>query len=482
MRVTAFVLKGPVPKEKFFDREEELNRFKRELEVKNYTLLLAIIAPFKFGKTSLMMRFYEMARENPDVLCIYINFLELEADPLEEMIKLVKQACSKVATKEELKIFDEVLKKKRLGDLLRAVNELCEKKNKWFIFFMDEFQELARKLKKFGYYPQLDFEDIYKFIRGIHEKPTSRFGLVVAGSVINDLKRAISVWNGRFFEMWLGPFPREKSIEMLMKLFDMSGMKVSKDIANYIASSVYDHPYYMQLFGHTLALKQSIDEKTLEEARKEVEKFLRSLFDDKITALEEENPMFIDALISLLSSKVRKFNLIDRRYKPLIIKLIRRGILRVEDFEVQFYDKMFERYLGVRFGGLRTGVFIPRYTSEYLVMRKLVFFEGFRYVAAYYASWGPFDIRIDQKIGNFLGIGLQVRETSKDSILISRDDFERMRSFAKDFKLIPVVAVVYVHRERAIKYYLINKERKLAYESGLNSLRDLLKNVKIKDK
>jgi len=47
--VNAFIIKGPVPPELFFDRREILEYFRSLIESESYDFLVGIVAPFKFG-------------------------------------------------------------------------------------------------------------------------------------------------------------------------------------------------------------------------------------------------------------------------------------------------------------------------------------------------------------------------------------------------------------------------------------------------
>ena len=66
----AFIIEGPVPPDLFFDRHEILNYFKRLLELEKYRMLIALLAPFKFGKSSALIKLKSIAEGNPNLIPI----------------------------------------------------------------------------------------------------------------------------------------------------------------------------------------------------------------------------------------------------------------------------------------------------------------------------------------------------------------------------------------------------------------------------
>ena len=77
MQESPFIFEDAVPREKFFDRKEEIEFFIQYLRVKR-KMLLCIVAPLKYDKSSLMLRYYEILREYPDIIPVYINLKEIE--------------------------------------------------------------------------------------------------------------------------------------------------------------------------------------------------------------------------------------------------------------------------------------------------------------------------------------------------------------------------------------------------------------------
>jgi len=56
-----FVFEDAVPLDRFFDREKEIDFLVRNLRVKR-KLLLCIVAPLKYGKSSLMRKYLDILR------------------------------------------------------------------------------------------------------------------------------------------------------------------------------------------------------------------------------------------------------------------------------------------------------------------------------------------------------------------------------------------------------------------------------------
>lgn len=88
---------------------------------------------------------------------------------------------------------------------------------------------------------------------------------------------------------------------MLKTLFELSGIKVSDELAEYIAMSVCDHPYYMQLFGHHLVKLGKIDNETIEKTRKIVLTELMNLYKKKYREIKEMGDEYIKILEKIAS-------------------------------------------------------------------------------------------------------------------------------------------------------------------------------------
>ena len=75
-----------------------------------------------------------------------------------------------------------------------------------------------------------------------------------------------------------------------------------------------------------------------------------------------------------------------------------------------------------------------------------------------------------------MGIGIQVKSTTYDTFETPLREYERIIASAKKRNLLPVLALVFLHRKNAIRYYLVNKTI-FEYKNGGENLRKLLEQV-----
>lgn len=105
-----------VPREKFFNRKEELDYFRRSISV-DRKILLCIVAPLKYGKTSLMMRYYEMLKEFSDVIPIYVD-LRMRSTPIRFIVRELE--------KYGLDMREKYVESVNEGSLEPLFEEICE--------------------------------------------------------------------------------------------------------------------------------------------------------------------------------------------------------------------------------------------------------------------------------------------------------------------------------------------------------------------
>ena len=296
---------------------------------------------------------------------------------------------------------------------------------------------------------------MYEFIRGIVEE--FRIGLVVSGSVIGPLMDALDVWHGRFIQFKLREFPREDSIDMLRKLFALSGIHVDDSVLEYIAVSMNDYPFHMQLFGYYLVDQRKIDENTIEIARRKVQKILIDYYSRKLLEVKGLDPEAVRILAEVLKP-ISITELSDNEI-DLLLKLERLGYVFRENNEYRIYDRMFGRYMTNVLSNRPEEKYIPEYTSEYFVAKKLAYEENFRDAFISLMSWGPFDIVILRNIGGLRGIGIRVKRTYENKLAISRREIEKIRDIAREMNLIPVIAIVKLPR-KDIEYLAIDTNRR----------------------
>ena len=411
------------------------------------------------------------------VLGIYINIDEV-SDPFMSIIDGISSEGVSDELRREVASLKELLREGLVREFFVRLNDILSRHNMWLILLLDEFQEFPSVVRDAGYLQGWSNRRIFRFLRAICEKPESRIGLIVAGSLIGALKDAINLWNGRFLEVRLKPFNKIDAINMVKSLFEGLGVEIKDDYAEYIAMATHCHPFYIQLFCKLLWESGNLDNNGLEHAREELERFLFPMFRDKAIELANRGQAYI-SIINQIISGANHLRLFCESDLNVILMLEREGIIYIDnDGSIAFYDDLFRCFIGRYLTGEYARGFIPRYTSEYLVLKHLIYREKLRHVSVYYASCGPFDIRIDEGFDEYFGIGIQVKGTSENSVYLSRNELEKITGFAERFRLVPILAVVF-HKFNDIRFYLIEEERrKYAMSESYTSLSRLIKELK----
>jgi len=359
--------------------------------------------------------------------------LNVEYRPIHRIFRVL----SGIVDRNSRKAIRESLRADDLYGAFSLVGDYLETADRYLVLMFDEFQQLPSLVKSDGYLKNVREDYIFEFFRGLTEE--FRINLVVAGSLIGPLMDAIDVWHGRFKLFRLREFPREDSILMLKKLFELSGFEISEDVAEYIAVAMNDHPFHMQLFGYNLVKAGKINEETIEKTRKLVQKELIGYYQAKLLEARQMNQSVASFLFKALDGL--NIETLSNDELQTALKLERAGILYREDTIYTVYDKMFERYLETLKTQRPKEKYIPEFSSEYLVAKNIAYKEGLRNVLVSLMSWGPFDIVILEKIGDYSGIGIQVKRSYEKPKML-QETIETLKSEAKKFNLLPLVAWV----------------------------------------
>jgi len=423
LRYSPFIFEDYVPREKFFDRKSELDFFIRSVSVKR-KMLLCIVAPLKYGKTSLMMRYLDVLEDFEDIIPIYINLKKKEKPILFIVRELEK---SGIGIQE---IYEECLGKKSLEPLFDAINNLLNKKGKWLFLLFDEFHLLPSRVRHEGFYAGFSDEDLFGFFRSFAEG--ARISYVVCGSVIEPLMKALDVWGGRFQMIYLGPFSRDDAVDMLKKLFKEGDMEISEEDAIAVAEAAGYHPFYMQFMGHHIYMESRINRYSLRKAKNELYKFLLPIFEDYF-----ERILSINDSLQVLEKILNK-GIFKPREIPIVAKLRRMGIIRPTNADYEFVDPLFRRYIENILKGYKpsevvvVGHWAERIVGNYLLKRGYI---------PYYShdSRGTFDIYVKIKDKN---VGIQVKYTSSGRVRLSESEANEILYTARELNWIPIIALV----------------------------------------
>ena len=456
-RKSPFIYEDYVPRDKFFDRKRELDLFRKSVSLKR-KMLLCIVAPLKYGKTSLMHRYYAILREFEDIIAIYVD-LKRKMRPIKFIVRELENYISGL---------DDTYKKcKREDDLeplFDQINEFLVEHDKWLFLLFDEFHLLPQKVRDEGFYENSNDDTIFSFFRGIAEG--ARISYVVCGSVPEPLMRAIDVWGGRFEIIYLEPFSEEDAIYMIKKLFSEGGIEIRDEHAKIIADSAGYHPFYIQYMGHQIYMSGSVDRFSIREAKKGLYSFLTPLFSDYLKRIRNLGTTYINAIEKLLNDK--PLNIDDR---IALGDLVRVGILKPKNTRFEFVDPLFKRYIKLIIENLEpsevniVGHWAERIVGNYLLRRKYM---------PYYShdSKGAFDIYV--RIHN-IDVGIQIKYSSSGEIYLKREEYEKIDSTAKKQKWVPILAIV----QKEVRFFPLTKHGKYIYNKGYEKIEDAIQRFKI---
>ena len=447
-KVSPFIFEDAVPREKFFDRREELEFFERNIRVKR-KILLCIVAPLKYGKTSLMLRYLEILQECPDVIPIYIN-LKVVDKPIRFLVRALKEYGLDLGD-----TYRGCLGEGSLLSLFERMEAWLEENGKWLFLLFDEFHLLPARVKNEGFYRNFGDDDIFGFFRGFAEG--AKISYVVCGSLIEPLMRALDVWGGRFQIIYLGPFSKRDSVEMLKKIFGEGGMRIDDEAAEAIAEAAGYHPFYMQYMGHHIYLMGEIGRSSIRYAKQKLFEFIFPIFLGYLERIREMGKEYVEALRKLM------------RKEPLTIddriclgRLMRMGILKPRNSRFEFVDPLFSRYMEQIIEDLEpvdiviVGHWAERVIGNYLIRRGYI---------PYYShhSRGACDIYV--KIEKW-DVGIQVRYSASGAVYLPKEEAERIKMAAKENSWIPIIALV----SKQIKFFPEIRPGRYGEEEGYEDI------------
>lgn len=450
-----FIFEDAVPKEKFFDRKRELDFFVSNVMVKR-KMLLCIVAPLKYGKSSLMQRYYEILLDFPDIIPIYINLKKVK-DPIRYIVAVLADRGFDLD-----KEYRKGLERGDLLPLFDRLNDVLVASDKWLFLLFDEFHLLSELVRSEGFYKSFSDEIVFGFFRGLAEG--ARISYVVCGSVIEPLMRALDVWGGRFQVLYLGPFDEENAVDMVKRLFLEGGIEVSDEYAKMIAEAAGYHPFYIQYMGHQIYVQGKVNRETIRNAKRELYNFLLPIFEEyfeKIVKLEDDPIKTI--------RKIMNKEFLDMKEIITAAKLRRMGIIKPANGDYLFVDPLFERYIESILSGYKpidiliVGHWAERIVGNYLLHKGYI---------PYYShdSRGVFDIYV--RIHNN-DIGIQVKYSSSGEIYLSKEDAEKIVSTAKEAGWIPILAVV----SKQIKFFSKIKSGKYTTSNGYADIEKAIENL-----
>ena len=438
-RESPFVFEDAVSSDKFFDRDEEIEFFVRNLRVKR-KMLLCIVAPLKYGKSSLMRRYHEILEEVSDVISIYVDLKKVKS-PVEYIFRaLVKHNMDLE------KRYEEAISKEDLLPLFEEINKVLTKEKKWLFLLFDEFHLLPELIRNEGFYRNFSDEIIFGFIRGLAEG--ARISYIVCGSVIEPLMRALDIWGGRFQMIYLGPFKEKDAIDMVKKLFAEGGMNIDDENARIIAEAAGFHPFYVQYVGHHIYAMGSINRRTIKLAKQKLFEYLVPIFITYLRKIRNMGEEYLDIIAKIINKEPLTID-----DTVIIADLLRMGIIKPKNAQFEIIDPLFKRYLEQIIRRLSpTEVTVVGHWAERMVGNYLLR-KGF---IPYYShdSRGAFDIYV--KIRD-TDIGIQVKYSSKSEVYLSPKEAKEIIEAAKELGWKPKTSFA-DGMKKTIKWYSDNQD------------------------
>ncbi len=455
-RESPFIYEDAVPADRFFDRRDEINFLVENLRVKR-KMLLCIVAPLKYGKSSLMLRYYDILKEIGDIIPIYVNLKKADM-PIMLIIEELKKWGINLT-----KAYQEARELGRLQKLFDEINESLKAGNLWLFLLFDEFHLLPEIIRGEGFYRDISNDSIiFGFFRGFAEG--ARISYIVCGSVIEPLMRALDVWGGRFELIYLGPFNQKDAVEMLKSLFARGGMKISDEEALIIAESAGFHPFYMQYMGHKIFLAREISRKSIRMAKQKLFEFLIPIFISYLKKIKALGKEYLDTLAKIING-----NPLGADDLEIVSDLLRMGIVKPKNAEFEIVDPLFRRYLQQIIRKVKISeVSIVGHWAERIVGNYLVE-KGY---TPYYShdSRGAFDIYVRVK---GVDAGIQVKYSAEGRIYLSQEEAEKIILSAKENKWRPIIALV----GRQIKFFPNIRPGKYTIDQGYQEIEEAIKNT-----
>ena len=439
-----------MPREKFFDRREEIEFFIQYLRVKR-KMLLCIVAPLKYGKSSLLLRYYEILKEHPDIVPVYINLKEIE-----EPIRLIVDTLRSYGIDLESE-YERARHRGILSIFFNAINRKLG--GKWLFLLFDEFHLLPSRVRGEGFLRSFDDKNIFGFFRGYAEGKNISY--IVCGSVIEPLMKALDVWGGRFQTLYLGPFSERDAIEMLKKLFKEGGMTISDEDAKIIAEAAGYHPFYIQYVGHHIYMIGEINRFSIRKSKHKLFEFVTPIFVTYINRLSELGKQYIATLVKILREELLSVDEL-----AIASDLLRMGLIRPKNAGFEIVDPLFKRYMEIITQNLGpsevvvVGHWAERIVGNYLLRKGYM---------PYYShdSRGAFDIYVKIK---GVDVGIQIKYTSTGEIYLTEEEANLIIKSAEENKWIPILAVV----SREVKFFKSIRQGKYTADTGEAEIEKLI--------
>ncbi|MDF1576729.1 MAG: ATP-binding protein [Bacteroidales bacterium] len=265
MKINPFLLSGYISHEYFCDRELETNRLINAIEnQRNITL----ISSRRMGKTGLIMHVFDYISKNSSYVPIYFDimgttgfgeFAEVFSNALLQTISKTESAWKGFLRKlsalrpslgfdsltGEPRISLDIRNEQELDLTLDLVFSLIAQKKKFFVFAIDEFQQIAS-------YPEKNVE---ARLRAYVQK-ANNISFIFSGSRKHMLADMFSQPSRPFFNstemMFLEVIDRSAYFAFIRAHFSERGKTIDEEALNRIAQYTGLHTFYVQFLANRL--------------------------------------------------------------------------------------------------------------------------------------------------------------------------------------------------------------------------------------
>lgn len=361
------MLFDPRPKTRrqdLFDREEELEAFKRYIEERAPLVLLLGLR--RTGKTSLLLT--GLNEIHVDYIFVDLRILE-EKMPVtrRDIIVLLERAIAdfmrrtsfrKKLTKYlerveglsvaglEVKVSWRTKPYYFISELFMELNSWAEDTGRHLVVAFDEAQEFART-----YRVELDriLAYVYDHMRNVTVVLTgSKIGLLYRFLKIGDPKAPL--YGRAFLEIKLGYFTQEMSLEFLRRGFEEHGVRVNENTLNYVVSLLNGVPGWLALYGY-YAINYGVSDEVLDKVLREASATALSELEHFLEIRPQARRRYLTILKYLASvsgakwSEVKRYleaeegvRIDDKNFSTLLKNLVDSGFIEKSDIGYRVPD------------------------------------------------------------------------------------------------------------------------------------------------
>jgi len=357
----------PVKGKDLVGREEEVRKICELLKIGQS---VAIIAPRRYGKTSLILEVIQRMKKEK-YLSGYIDIFRviskqefaerivdtiIENKKVSQFVKMIKDSLTQLMKRVELKQiiedFEFILKFVKpnideialLDDALQFPEDYATKNNTNLLMVYDEFGDLVK----------LDGDVLIKRMRAIFQLQ-EKVVYIFSGSQESIMLNLFSNSKAAFFRfariIHLDLLPKTPVLNYIISKFSQEKITISEEIAQNIIDRVWGHPYYTQLLCQNIYLLRSskkISKGDVEIAFQEMLNSERGYFEEIWEKLKTKKN-FLEVLRFIASGNSNPYNLQHLQRQQIYYIVSQLEILgylkRIDKGYYELNDPLFKEYI-----------------------------------------------------------------------------------------------------------------------------------------